>query len=122
MSDTMKSNHLIAAAPDLLAACEQMVEAYGQCQCVEGEAPNHCPWCLSRAAIAKARGQTREAVSAAQSHALPHDNGYTLVGLPMDVFSLHDAKQFFAELILGCQREGGRLDFKEYELCPVMNQ
>ncbi len=50
---------LIAAAPELLEACQGMVDAYGTCECVEGEGipKNHCPWCIARAAIQHAEGQ-----------------------------------------------------------------
>ena len=46
--------HLIAAAPDLLAACEA-AKAIIDCICEEGEA-DLCVRCVLRAAIAKARG------------------------------------------------------------------
>lgn len=43
---------LIASAPDLYAALEAVCDAYG-CECVEPTA--HCPMCIGRAALAKAR-------------------------------------------------------------------
>lgn len=55
-------------------------------------------------------------------HTAEHDNGYTLVGLPTDLFSHKEASKFFAELIHDCQTKDGRIEFREYELCPVINQ
>lgn len=48
---------LIASAPDLLFACQVMVDAWGSCECVQGHTPEHpCPWCQARKSIAKATG------------------------------------------------------------------
>lgn len=46
--------NLIAAAPDLLAACRRILVEDGGCSCSEG---GHCAWCLAGAAIAKAEGR-----------------------------------------------------------------
>jgi len=43
------------AFPALVEALEGMIDAYGQCQCVEGAPENHCPWCIGRAALALAK-------------------------------------------------------------------
>lgn len=60
--DEVQANaHLIAAAPDLLAACERMrdiidldeQEGNWNCTCAPGDT---CPGCAVRQAIAKARG------------------------------------------------------------------
>lgn len=45
--------NLIAAAPDLLAACRRILVEDDGCSCSEG---GYCAWCLARAAIAKAEG------------------------------------------------------------------
>lgn len=46
--------NLIAAAPDLLAACRRILVEDGGCSCSEG----YCAWCLASAAIAKAEGRS----------------------------------------------------------------
>lgn len=46
--------NLIAAAPDLLAACRRILVEDGGCSCSEG---GYCAWCLASAAIAKAEGR-----------------------------------------------------------------
>lgn len=45
---------LMAAAPDLLAACRRILVEDGGCSCSEG----YCAWCLASAAIAKAEGRS----------------------------------------------------------------
>ena len=44
---------LIAAAPSLLEAAEQVVAAYG-CECLDEGPKNHCPMCALQQAIRKA--------------------------------------------------------------------
>lgn len=48
---------VIAAAPELLEAAEAMADAYGTCECIDGKHPRHCPYCVLRDTIAKARGE-----------------------------------------------------------------
>lgn len=47
---------LTMAAPDLLTALVALMDAYGQdaCECIETTA--YCPFCIARAAIARATG------------------------------------------------------------------
>ena len=60
--------HLIAAAPDLYAALEGMLEAYeddhgnGVCDCMleEYNQPHICEACQARQALAKARSQATD--------------------------------------------------------------
>lgn len=46
---------LISAAPDLLSALQGVADAYG-CECLDTEPQSHCPMCIAREAIAKAKG------------------------------------------------------------------
>ena len=48
--------YLIAAATDLLSALQGVVDAYG-CECLDTEPQSHCPMCIARAAIVKAKGE-----------------------------------------------------------------
>ncbi len=42
---------------DMLAALEMIDDAYGDaCECVDPHTPEHCPYCVVREAIRKARG------------------------------------------------------------------
>jgi len=51
---------LIAASPDLYEALKAIVETASEaCECVEGETPGHCMWCVGRKGIAKAEGRVR---------------------------------------------------------------
>lgn len=56
--------HTIAAAPDLLRACEGLVELMDApdpvevgCHCTDSDGPIICAWCAAKAAIAKAKGE-----------------------------------------------------------------
>lgn len=52
-----KATMLANAAPELLEALEGMVAAYG-CECLDTEPEPHCPMCIARKVIAKAKGET----------------------------------------------------------------
>jgi hypothetical protein len=66
---TMKTEHstgqadarLIAAAPELLAACKAMVASYEAYDCIQDEdGKAHADYVMAKAAIAKAQGTERE--------------------------------------------------------------
>ena len=53
IEENIANAKLIAAAPDLLEAAEQVVAAYG-CECLDEGPKNHCPMCALQQAIRKA--------------------------------------------------------------------
>jgi hypothetical protein len=52
--------NLIAAAPDLLAACEGFLSVYTGCSCCFGSPGHRCNPCFTRAAVARAKGEACE--------------------------------------------------------------
>lgn len=53
-AETDANARLIAAAPELLAACERIVK--GECTCADGGKGFVCDVCEAKAAVAKAKG------------------------------------------------------------------